>query len=127
AVELTGLAQTGPRTTERFFNGQSPEYPRRMHCIQGSDAHSVEKEPGEGANKRLGVGDRCTEMLSPDMTFEAIRDLLASADFDRTRPYRPGQVGSHDFVRQARAQGPSIVQAFHERASTKTNRTRGVL
>ncbi|HUS13408.1 MAG TPA: RNA-binding domain-containing protein, partial [Chloroflexia bacterium] len=127
ALEVTDLDQTGRRTTESFFNGSKPEYPRRMHCIQGSDAHSIDKEPGDGANKRLGVGDRCTELLLPDITFEAMRDLFASKDFDRIRPYRPGEVAVYDFVRQARAQGPSIVQAFHERASTKTTRTRGVL
>src|SRR5579859_3756785 len=127
ALEVTDLDQTGRRTTESFFNGSKPEYPRRMHCLQGSDAHSIEKEPGEGANKRLGVGDRCTEMLLPDITFEALRNLFASSDFDRIRPYRPGQTAAYDFVRQARAQGPSIVQAFHERASTKTTRTRAVL
>ncbi|MDQ2809360.1 MAG: putative DNA binding domain-containing protein, partial [Chloroflexota bacterium] len=127
ALEVTDLDQSGRRTTESFFNGSKPEYPRRMHCIQGSDAHSIDKEPGEGANKRLGVGDRCTELLLPTPTFEAMRALFASNDFDRIRPYRPGQVAAYDFVRQARSQGPSIVQAFHERASTKTTRTRGVL
>ncbi len=127
ALEVTDLEQSGRRTTESFFNGSKPEYPRRMHCIQGSDAHSIDKEPGEGPNKRLGVGDRCTEMLLSDITFEAMRDLFASHEFDRTRPYRPGQEVAYDFVRQARGQGPSIVQAFHERASTKTSRTRAVL
>ena len=127
ALEVTDLDQSGRRTTESFFNGSKPEYPRRMHCIQGSDAHSIDKEPGEGANKRLGVGDRCTELLLPTPTFEAMRALFAGNDFDRIRPYRPGQVATYDFVRQARSQGPSIVQAFHERASTKTTRTRGVL
>ncbi len=127
ALEVTDLDQAGRRTTESFFNGSKPEYPRRMHCIQGSDAHSIDKEPGEGANKRLGVGDRCTELLLPAPTFEAMRALFAGNDFDRIRPYRPGQVAAYDFVRQARSQGPSIVQAFHERASTKTTRTRGVL
>jgi hypothetical protein len=126
-LEVTDLEQTGRRTTESFFNGSKPEYPRRMHCIQGSDAHSLEKEPGEGANKRLGVGDRCTELLLPDATFEALRDLFASSDFDRIRPYRPGQVSTYDFVRQARSQGPSIVQAFHERATSKTSRSRPIL
>ena len=73
------------------------------------------------------MGDRCTELLLPDATFEALRDLFASNDFDRIRPYRPGQVSTYDFVRQARAQGPSIVQAFHERATSKTSRTRPIL
>src|SRR5437763_6624032 len=127
ALEVTDLDQTGRRTTEAFFNGSKPEYPRRMHCIQGSDAHSLDKEPGEGANKRLGVGDRCTELLLPAPTFEALRTLFASSEFDRIRPYRPGQPVAYDFVRQARSQGPSIVQAFHERATTKTSRTRPLI
>ncbi|MCK5314297.1 MAG: PHP domain-containing protein, partial [Anaerolineales bacterium] len=39
ALEVTDLEGRGKRTTAAFFNGTKPEYPRRMHCIQGSDAH----------------------------------------------------------------------------------------
>ncbi len=52
ALEVTDLDQKGPRSTAAFFNGTKPEYPRRMHCIQGSELASLEygphpkKEPG---------------------------------------------------------------------------------
>ena len=45
ALEVTDLDQKGPRTTAAFFNGTKPEYPRRMHCIQGSDAHRLSTDP----------------------------------------------------------------------------------
>ena len=47
ALEVTDLDQTGRRTTASFFNGSKPEYPRRMHCIQGSDAHSWRRSPAK--------------------------------------------------------------------------------
>ena len=37
ALEVTDLEHKGQRSTAAFFNGSKPEYPRRMHCIQGSD------------------------------------------------------------------------------------------
>jgi len=40
ALEVTDLEKRS-RSTARFFNGTKAEYPRRMHCIQGSDAHCV--------------------------------------------------------------------------------------
>jgi len=39
-----------------FFNGTKPEYPRRMHCIQGSDSHRLLADPQR--KKNLGLGDR---------------------------------------------------------------------
>jgi PHP family Zn ribbon phosphoesterase len=41
ALEVTDLEQKGRHTTAAFFSGTKPEYPRRMHCIQGSDAHRL--------------------------------------------------------------------------------------
>ncbi len=40
ALEVTDLDQKGRRSTAQFFNGTKPEYPRRMHCIQGSELAS---------------------------------------------------------------------------------------
>jgi hypothetical protein len=45
ALEVTDLEQSGRRNTAAFFSGTKPEYPRRMHCIQGSDAHRVNSDP----------------------------------------------------------------------------------
>ncbi len=45
ALEVTDLETKGPRSTAAFFNGTKPEYPRRMHCIQGSDSHRLTQDP----------------------------------------------------------------------------------
>ncbi|MGD8731348.1 MAG: hypothetical protein PVH92_05670, partial [Anaerolineales bacterium] len=45
ALEVTDLGKQGRRTTAAFFSGTKPEYPRRMHCIQGSDAHRLRTDP----------------------------------------------------------------------------------
>lgn len=111
ALEVTDLDQKGKRTTARFFSGTKPEYPRRMHCIQGSDAHRPKRDPQNP--KMLGIGDRLTEMLLPEVGFEALRELLRTDDFARTRPYR-FKKEPYDFIRAAREAGPSIVQSFHE-------------
>ena len=41
ALEVTDLEKRGRYNTASFFHGTKPEYPRRMHCIQGSDAHRL--------------------------------------------------------------------------------------
>lgn len=111
ALEVTDLESKHRRTTANFFNGSKPEYPRRMHCIQGSDAHRLHKDPFD--KNRLGVGDRVTEFNLPELNFEAIKHLFLGSDFSRTRPYRPKQA-PFDHVQAARKQGTNIVQSFHE-------------
>jgi hypothetical protein len=112
ALEVTDLNQKGRRTTAAFFSGIKPEYPRRMHCIQGSDAHRLRTDPKN--KKNLGIGDRATEVLLPEVTFKAIKELFKSNDFARTRPKWAASKEVFDFVQQARDEGPSIVQDFHE-------------
>jgi hypothetical protein len=58
ALEVTDLEDPGRRTTARFFDGSKPEYPRRMHCIQGSDAHRLTRDLRD--KTRMGIGDRAT-------------------------------------------------------------------
>jgi len=101
ALEVTDLEVTGRRTTASFYNGSKPEYPRRMHLIQGSDAHALNTEQIEG-NKRLGVGARITEVLVKDATFASLKELLTSTDFTRTRPFRASAGWSE--IEQARKQ-----------------------
>jgi hypothetical protein len=125
ALEVTDLESTSRRSTAAFFNGTKPEYPRRMHCIQGSDAHSLETEQADSANKRLGVGARITEILVKEASFAALKEVLTGTDFTRVRPYRSNALW--DEVEAARLQGPGIHQSFHERAVTKTSRTRPIL
>ena len=110
-LEVTDLEKRGRYTTRRFFDGSKPEYPRAMRCIQGSDAHRLVRETP--TSKSLGVGERVTEILLDDVSFEALANVLKGTDFSRTRPYR-GPATPLDFVLGAREEGPSLVQAFHK-------------
>jgi PHP family Zn ribbon phosphoesterase len=117
ALEVTDLEQKGRRTTAGFFNGTKPEYPRRMHCIQGSDAHNMVST--QQRKKIMGVGDRSTEVLIPEVSFEALFDLFKSNDFARTQPHRLQQGQAYDFIQNARDEGANIVQDFHEGISIR--------
>ncbi|MCP4417423.1 MAG: transcriptional regulator, partial [Chloroflexi bacterium] len=109
-LEVTDLDKRSRYATRRFFDGSKPEYPRAMRCIQGSDAHRLQRETP--AAKSLGIGDRVTEILLPDVSFEALATVLKGNDLSLTRPYR-GPANPIDFVQLAREEGESIVQAFH--------------
>lgn len=118
AMEVTDLEKRGRYATASFFSGTKPEYPRRMHCIQGSDAHRLETDPRRSSN--LGVGDRVTEVLLPEVSFEALKELFESNDFARTRPRRKQRSDAEfDFVRGAREEGANLVQDFHESMNTR--------
>ena len=117
ALEVTDLETKGKRTTATFFNGTKPEYPRRMHCIQGSDAHRLKTDPRR--IKNLGVGDRATDVLVPEVSFDALKELFVSNDFARTRPRRKKAEPAFDFIRAAREEGANIVQDFHEGLSVR--------
>ncbi len=110
ALEVTDLESKSRRSTAAFFNGSKPEYPRRMHCIQGSDSHRLVRDAKN--IKNLGVGDRVTEILLPQVSFKALKELFLRKDFARSRPYRPTQA-PFDHIRAAREEGPNIVQSFH--------------
>ena len=115
ALEVTDLLPaTNRRSTARFFSGTKTEYPRRMHCIQGSDAHRLEQDSARESN--LGIGDRPTEVLLPEMSFAALKALLASEEFDRTRAFT---APPSDPVKAARLEGNTLHQAFHESAASK--------
>jgi hypothetical protein len=117
ALEVTDLEVKGKRATAAFFNGTKPEYPRRMHCIQGSDAHRLTTDPQR--KKNLGVGDRPTDVLIADISFDALLDLFTSNDFARTRPHRHKEEPVFDFIHAAREEGANIVQDFHEGMSVR--------
>jgi len=125
ALEVTDLGQRGRRSTAAFFNGTKPEYPRRMHCIQGSDAHRLRVDPKN--SKHLGVGDRTTKVLLPEVSFEALRDLFRSNDFARTRPHWPTSKEEFDFVAQAQEEGSTIIQDFHESMTVRGGRLYAVI
>jgi Schlafen, AlbA_2 len=112
ALEVTDLEQRGRHSTAAFFSGTKPEYPRRMHCVQGSDAHRLRADPIN--RKNLGVGDRATDVALPELSFEALQELFESDDFARTRPHLAAREEAFDFLQQARTEGPSINQDFHD-------------
>jgi hypothetical protein len=126
ALEVTDLESVSRRATARFFNGSKPEYPRRMHCIQGSDAHRVTRDP-QRPEKNLGIGDRCTEVLLPEVSFEALKALFASTDFSRTRPARAPEEHPFDPLTGAREDGATIVQAFHDLPGSPRTRVSAIL
>lgn len=123
ALEVTDLEQRG-HSTARFFNGSKTEYPRRMHCIQGSDSHRLNADPRNP--RRLGIGERSTEMLLDTPSFETIAALLRSTSFDRTRPAQPKDK-PFDPLTAARAEGASIVQSFHDSAARAGGHLEAVL
>lgn len=111
ALEVTDIAK-GRRSTQSFFSGTKPEYPRRMHCIQGSDAHRLQLEPQR--KKNLGIGERATDVRLSKVAFDDLKELFVSNDFARTRPHRQKAEPAFDFILAAREEGANIVQDFHE-------------
>ena len=117
ALEVTDLDKKGRHATAFFFSGNKPEYPRRMHCIQGSDAHLLIKN-GAHQNK-LGVGDRTTDVRLPEKNFLALKDLFESNNFSRTRPHRLSTQPAYDFIREARQEGATFMQDFHDKITVR--------
>ncbi len=116
ALEVTDLDRQGKNATARFFDGSKPEYPRRMRCVQGSDSHRLTRDPHNPKN--LGLGDRVTEVLLPECTFQALYAVFTGDDFACTRPYR-AEARPFDYIQVAREEGPNIVQDFHQHYSKR--------
>src|SRR5215210_1332717 len=74
-------------TSPGFYNGKTEHYERRMFCLQGSDAHRLRRVPEHEASgwHHHGIGDRYVELLLPEASFQALKALFASQDFDRVR------------------------------------------
>jgi hypothetical protein len=124
ALEATDLESGDRRSTARFFDGSRPEYPRRMHCIQGSDAHRLASDPKDPNHP--GVGDRVTEVLLDDVSFDALRTVFLGSDFARTRPYQAAKAPV-DYIQSAREEGASIVRAFHADYTRRGGRLYAIL
>ncbi|MBN1286985.1 MAG: putative DNA binding domain-containing protein [Anaerolineae bacterium] len=124
ALELTDWEKRGRGTTARFFDGTKPEYPRRMHFVQSSDAHRIHGDPKNP--KRLGIGERVTEANLPECSFEALKEVFEGNDFARLRPYR-GRREPLDHIQAAREEGESIVLSFHESVTRRGGRLFNVL
>lgn len=89
-------------TSPGFYNGKVEHYERRMFCIQGSDAHRLRRLPAADGQvlHRHGIGDRYVELLLPDNSFESLRALFSSQDFDRVRvPKRDQKQWAVDAIR----------------------------
>ncbi len=117
ALEVTDLEKKGRYTTASFFSGNKPEYPRRMHCIQGSDAHLLKQD--QAYQNKLGVGDRTTDVRLPARSFFALQELFESNSFSRVRPHRADSQPAYDFIRDARQEGSTFVQDFHPRMTVR--------
>ena len=125
ALEVTDLEQKGPRTTATFFNGAKPEYPRRMHCIQGSDCHRLIFDPGRVKN--LGVGERTTDIFLREKNFESILEIFKGNDFSKTKPHRSKTEPSYNFLLMALDEGSNIIQDFHESMTIRGGKLYGIL
>ncbi len=126
ALEVTDLERKGRRTTQQFFDGTKPEYPRRMRCVQGSDSHNLETVQDKGRIITLGVGERTTEVLLPERSFEALLEMFQSSDFSRSRAYKPGNQPD-DYIASARAEGPTMLQSFHESMSRQGGKLHNIV
>ena len=118
ALEATDMGRRGRYSTQRFFDGTKPEYPRRMRIIQGSDAHRINAEENGSKRANLGVGDRITEVQLRERSFEALLALFNSNDFTRSRPFR-GDQQPYDPIQAARERGANLVTAFHDSVAKK--------
>ena len=110
AIEFTDLDK-GRYSSAHLFTGIKPEYSRRMFAVQGSDAHrlAVAKEN----SKRLGVGERATEVQLEDLSFKGLRDLFDSQEFARVRPAFNILDVKEEVTASARTSGASATVAFH--------------
>jgi len=123
AMEVTDWDRVG-RSTVRFFSGTKAEYPRRMHFLQGSDAHRLVVDPRNP--KRLGIGERPTELLLDEPTYDNLVSLLRSKQFDRVRPAQPAD-RYFDPLDVVREEGPNLVQSFHETAAERGGKLAAIL
>jgi len=117
ALEVTDLDKKGRNATASFFSGNKPEYSRRMHCIQGSDAHLLVKKAT--FQNKLGVGERTTDIRLAEKNFQSIKDLFESNNFSSTRPHQLSSQPAYDFIRDARQEGATFMQDFHEKITVR--------
>ena len=102
-LEVTDLEKKGRRTTASFYSGSKPEYPRRMHCIQGSDTHHLNRDPNDKnalviqQHSSLPVYGTAWDLHtfpgpcvpSPELRSPSSPRTSPSSGFDRTQSPRP--------------------------------------
>lgn len=108
ALEFTGFhsPQLHGFASPHWYDGTNLGYERRMFCLQGSDAHRLTQNTDDPLH-RWGIGDRPTEVMLPEPTFQALLRLLQSSDFDRLRVPFVSDVTRYNRVADARSAGPS--------------------
>ena len=108
ALEFSGFhnPQLQGFSSPHWYDGTNLGYERRMFCLQGSDAHRVTQDPNDTIH-RWGIGDRPTEALLSEPTFEALLQLFGSKDFDRLRVPFVSDVTRHNRIADARSAGSS--------------------
>jgi hypothetical protein len=94
-----------------------------MFCVQGSDAHRLIRESEK--SKDLGLGDRITEILLPEISFAAIKAVFEGNDFNKVRPFQATESKLAQ-VLTARDEGDSRTQVFHERLGKSRRRTNAI-
>jgi len=117
AIEFTDLDR-GKRSSSTLFTAIRNEYPRRMHALQGSDAHRVfisKENP-----KRLGVGDRVTEVQLEKIGFDELKALLKSDGWDKVRPVFD-QLDVANVTQADAESGESKTRAYHIAFGKKAN------
>lgn len=104
-------------TSPGFYNGKTEHYERRMFCIQGSDAHRLRRLPNGDAQvvHKHGIGDRYIELLLPTNSFDALKALLTTQEFDRVRvPKRDQKQWAVDAVRFGGATERQVLRALSD-------------
>ncbi|MEA3335128.1 MAG: putative DNA binding domain-containing protein [Chloroflexota bacterium] len=93
-------------SSPRWYDGSNLGYERRMHCIQSSDAHRLVQDH-DASMHRWGIGDRPTEVLLTEATFDGLLDLFKSNDFNRIRVPFVSDVARYNHIADVRSAGPS--------------------
>jgi hypothetical protein len=68
-----------------------------------------------------------TEVLLPELSFAALKQVLLGNDFALTRPYLGKTSEPYDVVKAAREVGANIVQSFHEGHSQRGGKLRAIV
>ena len=93
-------------SSPHWYDGTNLGYERRMFCVQGSDAHRLTQSQDDPMH-RWGIGDRPSEVMLAEPTFDALLKLFGSSDFDRLRVPFVSDVARYNRVADARSAGPS--------------------
>ena len=112
ALEVTDLEQKGPGPRRR--SSTAPSRNIRAGCTASRVQTLTAWSTDPARKKNPGIGDRATDVLLPEVSFEALKELFSSNDFARTRPHRHKEEPGFDFMQTALEEGPNIIQDFHE-------------